>query len=285
MYLVLNKRWFFFCLIGLLSYPLTNAYGRERIISTTPSATEILFALGFGDLVVGVTNFCTYPPEATKKVHIGGDFNPDLEKISELRPTMAVVLKTDNKVKKYCRKIGVRIVEVNFDSISNIYDSILRIGEVLGVPLRAKKLVARIEEGLNRVVAKKYSAKRPRVLLVVYREVNRLRDVWVAGPKSFLGEILSRCGGINVFNDLKKPYARVSVEEILARNPDMIFETTSMEISNDPKKAWNLWSELGDVGAVRHRKIYVLNAPYMTIPGPRIVLIAKTFMHYLYQTH
>ncbi|WP_461834722.1 ABC transporter substrate-binding protein [Desulfothermus sp.] len=269
-------------IIFILSLLPCSSIAFERIVSTAPSTTEILFALGLGDEVVGVTNFCNYPKQARHKTRIGGNFNFNLETIALIKPTCIIFLKGNSKLKTFCQKMNIRYIEVTYNSLSDIYNSIYTIGKTFGIENKANFLIRNIKMGLNKVVSKVDKKCKLRVLIVVYREINRLKDVWAATDKSFLGEILKLCGAKNILEDIDKPYERISLEEIVARNPDVIIEASSRNLGIDSNKSLILWSKLDKINAVRYKRIYVLSKPYITIPGPRIPLIARDFINCLY---
>jgi len=259
---------------------LQSASGQpeKRIISSCPSATEIIFALGLGKDLAGVSAFCRFPPEAKTKTNIGGNFDPNFEAIAALNPTDAVILKTDAKLRGFFKKTGVPWLETRFDSLSDTYESILLIGNHFGATKKAKALVSDIKAGLAKITAKKTNLRKKRVLLVISRDVDRLQNIWVAGGKSFLGEILRICGGKNIFEDLGPAYAQIGQEEILVRDPEVIIEVMAAEKAPDQNRVLALWSRLGTVRAIKDGKIFIINDRFMTIPGPRIPEIAKVFM-------
>ena len=221
-------------------------------------------------------------PEAKTKTNIGGNFDPNFEAIAALNPTDAVILKTDAKLRGFFKKTGVPWLETRFDSLSDTYESILLIGNHFGATKKAKALVSDIKAGLAKITAKKTNLRKKRVLLVISRDVDRLQNIWVAGGKSFLGEILRICGGKNIFEDLGPAYAQIGQEEILVRDPEVIIEVMAVEKAPDQNRVLALWSRLGTVRAIKDGKIFIINDRFMTIPGPRIPEIAKVFMNCLY---
>jgi len=253
----------------------------RRIISSTPSTTEIIFALGLGKDLVGVSDFCQFPPETKTKTNIGGNFDPNFEAIAALNPTDAVILETDVKLRAFFKKIGVPCLETRFDSLSDTYESILLIGSHFGVTEKAKALVSNIKTELAKVAARKKNPRKKRVLLVISRDIDRLQNIWVAGGKSFLGEILHICGGENIFENLGAAYAQVGQEEILVRDPEVIIEVMAGEKTPDRNVVLALCSRLGSVQAIKGGKIFAISERFMTIPGPRIPEIAKVFMNCL----
>jgi len=263
---------------------LQSAAGQpeKRIISSCPSATEIIFALGLGKDLAGVSDFCRFPPEVKTKTNIGGNFDPDFEVIAALNPTDAVILKTDAKLRAFFKKTGVPCLETRFDSLSDTCESILMIGSHFGATEKAKALVKNIKTGLAKIAAKKKNLRKKRVLLVISRDIDRLQNIWVAGGKSFLGEIMRICGGKNIFENLGPAYAQVGQEEILVRDPEVIIEVMATEKVPDQNRVLALWSRLGTVRAIKDGKIFIINDRFMTIPGPRIPEIAKVFMNCLY---
>lgn len=254
----------------------------RRIISSTPSTTEIIFALGIEKDLVGVSSFCRFPPEAKTKTSIGGNFDINFETIAALNPTHAVILKTDAKLKAFLEKTGIPRLETRFDSLSDVYKSVLLIGSYFGAAEKAEALVTKLKTEFAKIIHINRDSYKKRVLLIISRDIDRPQNIWVAGGKSFLGEILRICGGKNIFENLGPPYAQVCQEEIMAKDPEIIIEVMATKKTPDRPRVLALWSRLKMIRAVRDEKVFVINKQFMTIPGPRFPQIAKIFMNYLY---
>src|SRR4051794_40773247 len=135
----------------LLIAPLLAVAAPQRIISTAPAITEILFALGLGDRVVGVTTYCLYPPEAQKVKKIGTWEHPNIEEILALRPDLVIVQKTAVHSRTVFGNIRLNVLEVQNNNFGDIRDAITKIGAAAGVPERARALVAKIDDKLAAV--------------------------------------------------------------------------------------------------------------------------------------
>ena len=243
----------------------------QRVISTAPSITEILFALGRGDRVVGVTTYCTYQEEAKTKAKIGGFTSPSIETIVSLRPDAVFVIKDRTDASLKLRAFKIRAVELEHSTVESIFSSIRNIAREMGVPERGDALVDKIRKEIGG--AAKNSREPPaKVLFVVGHTPGAINDLYVAGAGSYLDELITLAGGTNVLGDSKIPYPRVSLEAVIARNPDVIIDLGNSEIVTETQKArvlalWNQWSFMP---AVRNRAVFPISAQYFVTPGPRI---------------
>jgi iron complex transport system substrate-binding protein len=156
----------------------------QRIVSTTPSITELLYALGLGDRVVGVTRFCRYPPEAQQKPKIGDYINPNLEAIAALRPDLVIIQTNPVRLAEKLTSVRLRSVEVNQENIEAIYNSIRVIGEATETGSRAATLIDSIRKGLDEIRTRTASLPHTRMMFVVGRSPNRLDGLIVAGRAS-----------------------------------------------------------------------------------------------------
>jgi len=242
----------------------------QRIVSTAPSVTETLFALGVGDRVVGVTTFCRYPEEARVRPKIGGYSNPSLEAILALKPDL--VVGDAGTLTKRLAELGVPTLEVRPEDLRSIEDTIRAIARRVGVPDRGEALVARIAAQRAAVVRAVAGRPRPRTLLLLGHSADSLASLYAAGPKSFLGEMLEAAGGENVLADVRTPYPRVSVEEVIGRDPDVILSILSppADATDAAARARRLWSAYPSLKAVRAGAIRVVADDTIVQPGPRV---------------
>ncbi len=252
----------------------------HRIISTAPSITEILYALGLGDRVVGVTTFCHYPPEATKKPKIGDYLHPSLETIVGLRPDLVVAETTGVRHAERLRSLNLNVIEIDDATIAGIYDSIHRIGRAAGVPARADALCARMRSELATIQAKVAPLPRRRVLFLVGRTPGRIEDLIAAGRASHLNELMEIAGGENVFRDSIAAYGKIPLEELLARNPEVIVDMGEMSetvgVTDAQKRAVvELWNRYPALAAVREHRVYAVASDIFVVPGPRVVDAAR----------
>jgi iron complex transport system substrate-binding protein len=259
----------------------------QRIVSTTPSITELLFALGLGDRVVGVTRYCHYPPEALQKPKIGDFINPNLEAIAALRPDLVIIQSNPVRLAERMSALHLKTLEINQDSIQAVYDSIRKIGEATGEPQRADKLIATIRSGLDAVRARAAPLPKTRMMFVVGRAPQRLDQLFVAGRASYLNEVIEIAGGKNVFDDTVGGYPSVSLEQVIVRKPDVIIDMGDMSETSGMSEAQKraviaLWHSGPAAGALHLKAVYPVASEIFVIPGPRVVDAARAFFDMLH---
>ena len=263
------------------SATLTSAEPR-RIVSTSPSITEMLYALGLGSRVVGVTTFCHYPPEAATKPKIGNYLEPSLEAIVALRPDLVVAEVSGVRRAERLSSLKLNVIEVDDSTLAGIYESIARIGRAAGVPGHAGALTARIRGSLDQVRQRTANLARPRVMFVVGRAPGRLEDLVVAGRSSYLDEVMAFAGGNNIFRDTIAAYPKVTLEEVLARNPEVIVDMGEMAqtigvTERDKRAVLALWSRFPTLAAVKQKRVFAVAKDIYVVPGPRVVDAAREF--------
>ncbi len=237
----------------------------QRIISLAPSITEILFALGLKQQIVGVTNFCDHPPEALKKPKVGGMTNPSLEAIVRLRPDI-VVLTTDGNQKEFeerLRRVGIRTFVFRARRISELPEELVKLGEALGVKEKAIQLAEQFKSTLNRYKTSIHHSKGKKALFIIWPE-----PLIVAGPGTAIDEAMELVGLLNIAHDAKASYPRYSLEEVIRRNPDIIFIGKGHE---DMKKVSSrILKRLSVVKAVKEGRVYYVSDALYRL-GPRIL--------------
>jgi iron complex transport system substrate-binding protein len=259
----------------------------QRIVSTTPSITELLYALGLGDRVVGVTRFCRYPPEAQQKPKIGDYINPNLEAIAALRPDLVIIQTNPVRLAEKLASVRLRSVEVNQENIEAIYNSIRVIGDATETAPRAAALIDSIRKGLEEIRTRAASLPRTRMIFVVGRSPNRLDGLIVAGRASYLNEVIDLAGGQNVFRDAVAAYPAVSLEQVIARRPEIIIDMGDMSdtvgVSDEHKRAVErLWTQSSAATAIKPRRVFAVASDIFVVPGPRVVDAARAFFDMLH---
>jgi iron complex transport system substrate-binding protein len=249
-----------------------------RIVSTSPSITESLFALGLGDRVVGVSSYCRYPPAVLKLAKIGSFIKPDAEKIALLRPDLVVVQKAKSAQPLPGRlaALGIKYLEVEPGSLADVYSTIQDIGRATGVPDRAQRVIADIRKRLDTIHAEASNRSRPTVLLIVGRDPGLLSNLIGVGPGAYLDELIEIAGGRNVLADSKVAYPRISMETVVRTDPEVILDAGAMGTTqndgtkgeNELKQPWLLHRELR---AVRNGLVFGLTSEALVVPGPRVV--------------
>ena len=259
----------------------------QRIVSTAPSITELLYALGLGDSVVGVTRFCRYPPEAQSKPKIGDYTSPNLEAIAALKPDLVIVQTNPVHLTDRLHALRLHVLEVDQEDIAAIYKSIHEVGAATGAEAAADRLARSIETNLAAIHDRVSSLPRVRMMFVIGRSPNRLDGLVVAGRASYLNEVIEMAGGENVFHDAVAPYPQVSLEEVIARNPDVIVDMGDMSdtvgVTDEHKRAVvALWSRIPSLVAVKQHRVFAVASDIFVVPGPRVIEAAKAFAEMLH---
>jgi iron complex transport system substrate-binding protein len=267
----------------------SNAFAQppQRIVSTAPSITELLYALGLGDRIVGVDRFSRYPPEALQKAKIGDYVNPNLETIASLRPDLVIIPTNPVKLAERLRVLRLKVLELDQESLAKLYESFRIVGQAAGATAQAAKLESTVRAQLETVRMRAAPLKKTRMMFVVGRTPNRLDGLIVVGQTSYLNDIITLAGGDNVFRDAVASYPGVSLEEVLARNPDVIVDMGDMwdtaGVTEEHKReVTNLWERLSSVAAVKQHRVYAVASDVYVIPGPRVVDAAKAFLEMLH---
>ncbi len=264
----------------------SNVFAKDaqRVISLSPSITEVLFAIGAGDQVVAVTDFCTYPKEAVKKPKVGGMLNSSAESIIALKPNLIVFQPGKSNIKQLTKKLNSEYIEASFQDLKSIYQSIQDIGNAVGKAKEAKKLIGDIKSKLHSYQERLKNVKPKSTLLILGDSQDPLRDLYAVGKRTFLDELLTLSGGENVLSETLSQYPKISREYIISRSPEVVIiagpnsDVTEKEFSSN----LNAWRILGSVRAVKNKNIHMINEDYILIPGPRLVNIVDRFYQALH---
>lgn len=239
----------------------------SRIVSLAPSLTEIVYALGAQDLLVGVTTFCDYPAEAAKKPKIGGMVNPSLEAILALRPDLVLATTEGNQestVQEVAR-LGVPIYVVSPKSFPLVMESILRIGELTGREEAARHLVGGLERRRARVVEATRGRPKPSVLYLVWAD-----PVIVPGRDTLITDLIRLAGGVSISADERIEWPRLSIEQVVAKAPEVIITAThNVAHVDDALRRWREQKIL--LPAFKSGRVHVIDGNLVHRPGPRIV--------------
>lgn len=259
----------------------TSATKAKRIVSTAPSITESLFALGLGDEVVGVSNYCHYPPEANKRARVGQLLNPDVEAIVALHPDLVVVEQIPNHLQEQLQRLHIHSISVAHNSIEDVLQSDIAIARAAGVPDAGSRLNSEIEKSLDQIRTKTDHFPRLRAALVVGHSPGKLSGFFVAGKDTFLSGLLQIAGASNVFDDAKGLYPQVSLEEILSRNPDVIVESVG-DGRDSKEEMLRLWATEPRLHAVQTHHVFAVPSDLFLVPSPRITESARYLVHMLH---
>jgi cobalamin transport system substrate-binding protein len=240
--------------------------GPQRIIALAPSAAEVVYVLGLSDRVVGVGDYVTWPPELAAKKKLGGLFNADFESIVALRPDLAILLESEESLRGRLENVGVEVLTVPSDSLSDIEFAVGAIAERCGVKEKGEAVLRQWRLDL----APDPLPVSLQVAMVVGREPRRLGDMVVAGPGTFFDQLLRRLGGSNAFADVATLYPQVGIEEILRRRPDVVVEIQPLTVPESRVAALEEdWAGLADV-AGGGPCVTIVDGPHMLVPGPRL---------------
>jgi iron complex transport system substrate-binding protein len=245
--------------------------GPLRLVSLAPSLTESVFAMGRGDWLVGVTDFCDYPPEAKSKPKVGGSVTHDLERIVQLRPNLVLITQDGNPLQTVARltQLGLPVFAVTPDSFGGILKSLLSLGRVLKAETAAAKLVQQIQDRASAVRRAVQSRPRQRVLYLVWSD-----PLVAAGPATFVGDLLEMAGGENIVRERSVGYPHLGWEEVVERAPEVIVVTEHREPDRSATGVEALrsnWSRWQSIPAVRSGRILELPGDTILRPGPRVV--------------
>ncbi len=250
----------------------------SRIICVAPSVTEIVFALGCGKKVIGVSDFSTYPPQAKEKVRIGGMFNPNRERIIALQPDLVIIQGKHDSVAKLCRKQGIRLLSVEIDTLKDIPAAIFFLGQELNVESQAAKLAKEVKDGLDAVKAKIQGLPTRKVFLTLAHTPGDLTGLMTTGPGTFLHELIEIAGGENIFADASGTYPQISKESLIKRQPEVLIEALPGGVSERKQRLLRKdWQRLSMLPAVRRGNIHFLTDDFLLIPSVRITQTARRF--------
>lgn len=247
-----------------------------RIVSLVPSATEILFALGADDRIVGVTDFCDFPPAARAKPRVGGMLAPSLEAVVALRPDLVVATDAGTRRETVARlaELGLPVYLVGARRVAEAFEVIDRLGALTGRAEAAAALRARLAQRVQEIARAVADRPRPRVLYVLWPE-----PLLVPGRQAIVTELIALAGGASVTADEPGDYPRLSLEAVVARAPEVI--VLARHGAAAPPLARDPWDRLRSVPAVRAGRVHGIDGDLVHRYGPRLVdgllELARTF--------
>ncbi len=256
-----------------------RATSQAMIVSLAPSVTEILFELGTGDRVVGATKYCDYPQAALAIPRVGELGRPNLEKVLAIRPQMVITTPMERpEYAEQFRQAGIEMVVVRTETMKELLAAIEQIGQAVGRAEGAKAIVARMQGEFDAAASRFKdvpAAKRPRV----YFEISA-NPIYTVGGASFINDVISLAGGVNVAGDMPQPYPKVSGETIIDWNPDVIvlgYMTPGSKESLGQRIGW------GGVAAVKNGRIIDdINPDLLLRSGPRLAQGVRELSKRLY---
>lgn len=237
----------------------------KRVVSLAPSITEILFAIGAGGSVVGVTEFCDYPPEALTKTQVG-DSRANLEAILALEPDLVLAMEViRDDVLKTLQQLKIPLFIMEAQSLEHVYAHVQTLGRMLGRVPEANSVAHTMRQDIQAIASKTRSLPKPRVLYVVYPQ-----PFITVGPGSFIHQLLELAGGDNIAKDAGSAYPRLSMEVVLQKDPEIILFPT-MGGQNTPEMDLVQWSRWTTMSAVKNKRLHLVPWTLISRPGPRLV--------------
>ncbi|HXZ88542.1 MAG TPA: helical backbone metal receptor [Candidatus Binataceae bacterium] len=239
--------------------------GAQRIVSLAPSVTESLFAIGAGAQVVGVSQYCDYPPAARKLPRVGTFLTPNIEAIAALRPTVVIgpLTSADLREMRALRAMGITTVAVGSDdSIAQIEHSIWQIGNQTARAGAARRLLAEIRLRMRSTQERLNGRPMRSVLMVVGHQ-----PMVAVGRGTYLDELLALARGANIADASAQAWPRLSLEYIIASRPDVILDG---QMGTDPSTPDSFWRKYPSIPAVKNHRVYGYPEDPTLHPGPRI---------------
>jgi len=251
-----------------------------RIVSLAPSNTEMVYAVGMGHAVVGVTDYCDYPPEVSAVTRVGGYANPSLEKVVSLHPDLVLAGSNHTEILDQLGNLGLTTIVVDSRNLDGVLQSLRLIGRATGADEMAAQLIDELEVELRKLQDKVGTiADKDRV--TVYYEV-WADPLMSAGLGSFIHDLIIMAGGINVAGEAEKAYPKLSPEAVIKANPDVILFPTYHGTGAQTVDSISGRPGWGTVAAIRNGRIYGIDGNLVSRPGPRIVACLKAFIRVLY---
>jgi len=237
----------------------------QRIVSVNPAHTETLFSLGLGDKVVGVDEYSYRPAEAAKKEKVGDAFNLNLEKIVSLKPDLVVMAGSKDMPPTQLSdmdRLGIPTYVSGPSTVEEVLADIEALAKVVGAEKKGKELVESLRKDLNAVKESiPQASSLPRVFIAVDP------SLWTVGPTSFLSDAVETAGCVNVMEGETLQYLQVSMEVLIAKDPDAIIVT----VPEDQAPALTGNPGWDTLRAVKEGKVYFVNPDLVTRPGPAVV--------------
>ena len=253
------------------SRPTAEASSPERIVSLAPSITETLFAVGLGTRVVGVTQFCVYPPEAATLPKVAGFSDVNFEALLRVRPDLAVMPADKTINREQIERLGIRVLTVDVTSLAGLTNAIVSLSALSGDESAGERLLSQMEKRMAWAEERAKGKKRPAVLFSVMhseQDIEHISEISAIGRDGFYDQLIGMAGGRNVYEG-PLPYPRLSREAIIFLNPDVIIDV--LPSSESEAAARRGWMGLTSVNAIKNGRLLILTDEMHTVPGPRFV--------------
>jgi iron complex transport system substrate-binding protein len=250
-----------------------------RIISLTPSTTEILYGVGAFGRVVAVSDYCTYPAEVSKLPRVGGWNNPNMEQIASLRPDLVIFSDAQAQfVKDKVEAAGIRTLAVPSQTLEDAYKSIELVGQATGDDEAARKLLEQTRASVETVRLATERLPKRRVLCVVDRVPGTLRDLYTAGEQSFIAQLIREAGGEPLSPPTRANWGKMQKEAVVALDPDVVLDLMMHKAEGGfDEDTLEVWRGLPGLRAVREGRVYPLREETVLHPSQFVGDTARKF--------
>jgi iron complex transport system substrate-binding protein len=248
----------------------------DRIVSLAPNLTEIVYAVGAGDRLVGNTDYCDYPPEAKRVAKVGDTIHPSIERIIALKPQV-VLVSTASQLEVFTKQLdqqGIAVYITNPSSLEQIFSTIVAFGEMFGAPEKAARVAGDLRKRSDAIVTALAGVTPVRVFYQVEGE-----PLYTIGREAYLTDVVKRAGGVSVTADVPEAFPRYSDEAALSAKPEAIILPSggSMGTANS-----SVANPLRNSPAVLNNRVHKINHDLLSRPGPRLIDGLEALAHALH---
>jgi iron complex transport system substrate-binding protein len=249
----------------------------QRVVSLAPHVTELLFAAGGGDHIVGTVSYSDYPPAARAIPRIGDNRAVDIERLLALKPDLLVVWRhnASSRQLEQLRRLGIPLFYSEPHRLADIPDTLQRLGQLLGTEPQARHEAEELRRQLNDLAARYRNRPPVRVFYQVWD-----RPLYTLNGRHIVSDVIRLCGGENVFAQLPVTAPRIDIEAVLQENPEAIVSGSRPERSDD---GLGIWKSYPTLQAVRRGNLFAINGDLLNRPGPRMIAGAAALCETLEQ--
>jgi iron complex transport system substrate-binding protein len=284
-----NKAALLIALLSLLALQLVGCSSKhspqlalaetpQRIVSISPSVTEILYGIGAWPQVVAVSQFCTYPDDVKNKPRVNGWDKTNLEQVMALKPDLVIGVDAQEPfLRDKLTGLGVRVLFVKSQNLADVFESIEEIGKSTGHEQEAGELIVKTQGEIDAVRKTVENRQRARVLCVVDRVPGTIRELYTATRGSYLDEIITIAGGESIAPPGERGYGKITKEAALTLNPEVIIDMVQGSKGNFGEDPIAVWRELAEVRAVQDKRIYPITDDFAIHPSQFVGHTAQLF--------
>lgn len=266
-------------ILALLS---VHMFGSEKIVALSPAINEIIFALNAGEMVVGNTEYCSYPSKANKLPKVGGYFSPSLEKIMALKPDIVIMQDNNPPLADKLRHLGIQTMVVKIGSIASVKKAIFDIAKLLKKEQEALAIIKKIDNSLQQL---KGIVSDKRVLMPIEYHAELSKEIFVAGQNLYFDDIIEASGNSNALQSTQKGQPVLNLEKILKINPDIVIILASLMKEKKISKEALIapWLKL-PINAAKTKSVFVEEGDYAGVPSDRVIYFINDFRGFLLES-